>query len=780
VAVNAEVAGDRRLATQASTAPTAAQLDQDIAPETQQVISDLNSGNYSDAWSTALSTSPLFGTNYNTGTTDPLLEAMESGSGLQQLDPSKTWNSSSINAYYDALGSNPVYNGKTVDGVNGQAESLGKNPYSLWGSGADLTNGHDASTNSSTAGDNSAPDVERFAGARPTQSFLSKYGADIATLVAAVAAPYAAPELAGALGLGTSTAALAGAGALYGAGTTAAIDAASGKPITLGGEAIGAATGATGSGALKGLGATVGASTGFGTAAGNALVGAGTGAATSALKGGNPLIGAISGGIGGAAQGLTTQAGQAINNATGLPVALGAGVAGGALGAATSAGLTSIAGGNAGNAALTGGVAGALTAGVGASTGNNAYGSLAGSLGKMAISPLLSSGGGSAVQGATSTNPYDFSSTSSTLGSLLGPALTSAAGIYGSQNAAEDQQKWDSTAIGTQTASLANNTGLYNSAIGSEQNALANANTAYGNAAAAQSTLLGNANSIYGAQISAGNNADAEIQQLEGGTSTPADYSNFMNSPGYQFAINQGTQAIQRAAAANGAAYTPNTLTNVGQYVTGTASQNYNNYMAQLQNTASLGAQGNAGLASANTSVAGNLANIYGQQAGTNATISGQEAGTYNSQATNATGINNNISQLQQNEGVAQATGVAGASNSAANLTGALGNGISSLLGLGGSNQYGTIGGANASGVSYNPDTNAGGTGMSVSQYNTANAPSDSEISAQTAGTNSLGNLFDPSTVNNPGFAPLNISNDVEDTASDINTSDWLNLGDDI
>jgi hypothetical protein len=724
VAVNAEVAGDRRLATQASTAPTAAQLDQEIAPETQQVISDLNSGNYSDAWSTALSTSPLFGTNYSTGTTDPLLEAMESGSGLQQLDPSKTWNSSSINAYYDALGSNPVYNGKTVDGVNGQAESLGKNPYSLWGSGADLTNGHDASTNSSTAGDNSAPDVERFAGARPTQSFLSKYGADIATLVAAVAAPIAAPALAGALGLGTSTAALAGAGALYGAGTTAAIDAASGKPITLGGEALGAVSGATGSGALKGLGNAVGASTGIGNAAGNTLVGAGTGALTSSLRGGNPLLGAAVGGI---------------------------------------------------------------SAGVSSATGSGALGKLAGTAGNMAISPLLSSGssatsngGGSAVQGATSTNPYDFSSTSSTLGSLLGPALTSAAGIYGSQNAAEDQQKWDSTAIGTQTASLANNTGLYNSAIGSEQNALANANTAYGNAAAAQSTLLGNANSIYGAQVSAGNNADAEIQKLEGGTSTPADYSNFMNSPGYQFAISQGTQAIQRAAAANGAAYTPNTLTNVGQYVTGTASQNYNNYMAQLQNTASLGAQGNAGLASANTSVAGNLANIYGQQAGTNATISGQEAGTYNSQATNATGINNNISQLQQNEGVAQATGVAGASNSAANLTGALGNGISSLLGLGGSNQYGTIGGANASGVSYNPDTNAGGTGMSVSQYNTANAPSDSEISAQTAGSNSLGNLFDPSTVNNPGFAPLNISNDVQDTASDINTSDWLNLGDDI
>jgi hypothetical protein len=179
--------------TQASQA-AAAQASQQKALQgyASTAIGDLNSGNYAGAWDAALQSSTLYNTNYNSTTTDPLLQALESGTGLQALDPSKKWDANSIQAYYTAMEQNPVYQGKTVaNTVNGQTgnESFGKNPYGDWGSGAAALNGTDVKANLGAAGDNSAPDVQRFAGAKPTKSFLSKYGTDIAMLAAAVAAP---------------------------------------------------------------------------------------------------------------------------------------------------------------------------------------------------------------------------------------------------------------------------------------------------------------------------------------------------------------------------------------------------------------------------------------------------------------------------------------------------------------------------------------------------------------------------------------------------------------
>jgi hypothetical protein len=674
-------------------------LDQEIAPEVATTVADLNSGNYAGAWSTALSTSPLFGTNYNSATTDPLLQALESSSGLQQLDPSKTWNAQSIGQFDTALGQNATYNGQSVTSSldpTGGAESLGKNPYGEWGSGSALTGGSDAATNAATAGDNSAPDVERFAGAVPTTSFLSKYGADIAALVATVASAGA--------GSGALVAALAGSAA------SDVVNAAQGK-LTATGAIEGLATAALGA-SVPGIGSALGSATGLGATAGTALAGAGIGAGTAALTGGNPLIGAVGGGVSGALQGsgVTKTLGNSVGSALGggtLANSAGAGLVGGGIGAATGAGLGALTGANVGNSALLGGVSGALKGATSSATGNTALGSAAGALGTMAISPLLS-GGSSAVNpvnsqatalgtqvtggtsgnavtnagagvavdangvpisngssstssGATSTGGLVAAtgSVSSMLGGLLGPALTGAAGAYAAQNAAEAETNADTNAITTQ------------------QNTLANASN------------------IFGAATSAGNNADTQLQQLEGGTSTPANYSNFYNSPGYTFAVQQGTQAINRQASATGQAYTPNTLDAVGQYVTGTASQNYNNYVGQLQATANTGEQANQGLSTANTA-----------------------AGT-------------NISTLQQAQGVAQAAGLTGVANSITPALSQLGTGVSSLLGAG----------PNASGVASttaNGLTSAfSGTSLAnnqtaINDYNANNGPTSTDISNST------------------------------------------------
>jgi hypothetical protein len=212
---------------------------------------------------------------------------------------------------------------------------------------------------------------------------------------------------------------------------------------------------------------------------------------------------------------------------------------------------------------------------------------------------------------------------SSGLGSLLGGVLSTGASVYGSQNAAEA------------------NTNANISAMGTAQ------------------TTLGNINSIYGTQQNLGQGADVALGSALGTNGQPANYSNFLNMPGYQFAINQGTQAIQRQAAAQGNSYTPNEQEAVGQYVTGTASQDYNTYISQLEQAAGLGQQANSALTGANLQTAGN------------------------------------VEQEQINTGLAQAQGYNASGTAVGSAignilgTGANGSGISNLFGGGGSSSTG-------------------------------------------------------------------------------------------
>lgn len=200
------------------------------------------------------------------------------------------------------------------------------------------------------------------------------------------------------------------------------------------------------------------------------------------------------------------------------------------------------------------------------------------------------------------------------LDSVLGSTLNTVSSIYGSQNAAEAQNHGILAGIGT------------------------------------QQQTMGNINNLFSTQTATGNNAFAQLGALQGLNGAAPDYSGFENTPGYQFALQQGQTAIRSAAASNGSAYTPNTLANIGQFVTGTASQNYNNYVSQLLQTAGLGSSANNTLAGANLTTGGN------------------------------------ISQLQQNSGNAQASGVAGSSSAVGSL-------LSSLLGGGGgSNSSGLVG----------------------------------------------------------------------------------------
>lgn len=171
------------------------------------------------------------------------------------------------------------------------------------------------------------------------------------------------------------------------------------------------------------------------------------------------------------------------------------------------------------------------------------------------------------------------------------------------------------------------------------------------------------ANSQYGA-----NAAGAAFTGGDGGGTSGApgatgqgapNYSGFYNSPGYQFSLSQGQNAINRQASANGSLYSSNTLGALGSYTAGAAGTQYNNYVSQLMGLAGLG--GSA-------------------VAGTNAAA--QNAG-------------NNISSTQLSAGNANASGVlgsAGAWTGAAQQLGKQGGNLLSAYG-GGDNSVGISGG---------------------------------------------------------------------------------------
>jgi hypothetical protein len=220
-----------------------------------------------------------------------------------------------------------------------------------------------------------------------------------------------------------------------------------------------------------------------------------------------------------------------------------------------------------------------------------------------------------------------------------------------------------------------------------------------------QNNTLGNIQNIYSTQQGVGNAAMGTLAQTEGLTGCAPNYSAFMNMPGYQFANQMGVQTAERQAAAMGNAGNSGTAAMIGNQVAGTAMQDYNTYVGQLQASAGLGASANQQL--------GNL--------------------TYSTGA--------NTSQLMSNTGMAQAgeyTGLGQTASSA--ITGNLGN----ILGTG-ANASGTSGGGSAStgcpyGGSYNANTARSGCGLTYGSIGTT--------------TNQSG-LSSAPTINESGIQPI-------------------------
>lgn len=140
-------------------------------------------------------------------------------------------------------------------------------------------------------------------------------------------------------------------------------------------------------------------------------------------------------------------------------------------------------------------------------------------------------------------------------------------------------------------------------------------------------------------------NSNAGVSSPGGPAVQAAAEQQFLNSPNYQFAFNQGLQAVQRSGAATGTLQSGGQVKAETEFGQGLASQQFGNYVSQLQSLANLGS------GAANQS--------------TNAALSGA-----NSQSNTLQGI-----------GTAQASGTVGAASQlGAGLTGIGSAAQSSLL----------------------------------------------------------------------------------------------------
>jgi len=246
----------------------------------------------------------------------------------------------------------------------------------------------------------------------------------------------------------------------------------------------------------------------------------------------------------------------------------------------------------------------------------------------------------------------------------------------------------------------------------------------YRDASAEQTKMLGNIQSTYQPYLTAGAGATSNLEDMLGLNGKTANYADFTNMPGYQFAISQGTQAIQRQASANGNAYTPNTIGTIGQYVTGTAMQDYNTYINQL-----------LGLSKQGADAANNFGNI---QYKTGANISQADIGMGTAEAGKYTplgGIGGGGPGLFGYGGYGPG-GMGGVGGGVASLIGKGWNAVKNMWGGGGSSPSYGGGFGNDEGLGFQYGTGPDGTDYSpyVSTGPAPNTPDYGSIPSDNAG----------------------------------------------
>ena len=206
----------------------------------------------------------------------------------------------------------------------------------------------------------------------------------------------------------------------------------------------------------------------------------------------------------------------------------------------------------------------------------------------------------------------------------------------------------------------------------------------YGQGRDALTTGYGQASNLYGNLLTS-NNAGANAYGDASGANGAAGYgratANFQANPGYQFQMDQGQQALNRAHAAAGNLSSGNADADTLKFSQGLANQSYGGYLAGLQPYLGGQQQATAGAANAATGLGGNLNQSFDAQGNAaNANYTGQ--GASNAAAT-MNNYNVGANQLNALTGGLQflAGGSGGSGGGQAGLGGLIKNG-QSLFGM--------------------------------------------------------------------------------------------------
>lgn len=106
--------------------------------------------------------------------------------------------------------------------------------------------------------------------------------------------------------------------------------------------------------------------------------------------------------------------------------------------------------------------------------------------------------------------------------------------------------------------------------------------------------------------LDAGKGGLSSLQKLLSG-----DMSGFYASPDYQFALDQGVKTLDRSAAAHGSLYSGGHSADLMKYGQGLATQNYQNYVHELQSLAGVGQSAADNLGSYGQNYANSLGGAY-------------------------------------------------------------------------------------------------------------------------------------------------------------------------
>jgi hypothetical protein len=160
------------------------------------------------------------------------------------------------------------------------------------------------------------------------------------------------------------------------------------------------------------------------------------------------------------------------------------------------------------------------------------------------------------------------------IGAAIGAGGSILSGVLGSRaasKAASQQQAALQKAIDTTSAAVA----------GGQKNV--------GDNVAIANDLLQKAADTYNPYADVGTNNLSSLQDLVKQFSGQGQFSfnptDLQSDPGYQFTLQQGQQAIQRAAAAQGGLFSSGTLKSLAGYTTGTAEQYFNDAFNRALNT---------------------------------------------------------------------------------------------------------------------------------------------------------------------------------------------------